>query len=77
MKVGTVDKIMNLWKIPLLLELLSLVCNVKGQQVLTEDEQEEILAAHNYYRSLVDPIATDMLRLVSPIQWAIIIGALS
>lgn len=31
---------------------------------LTSSEKEEILNAHNYYRGHVDPIATDMLRMV-------------
>ncbi len=32
---------------------------------LTSDQKAEILRAHNYFRGRVDPIATDMLRLVS------------
>jgi len=43
---------------------MALICSVQGQQTLSEEEQEEILNAHNYYRSLVDPIATNMLKMV-------------
>ena len=43
---------------------MALICSVRGQQTLSEEEQEEILNAHNYYRSLVDPIATNMLKMV-------------
>ena len=32
---------------------------------LTEDEIKEIVGAHNQYRGKVDPIATNMLRVVS------------
>ena len=31
---------------------------------LTEEEQEEIVRAHNYYRGKVDPIATNMEQMV-------------
>ncbi len=31
---------------------------------LTYDQKQEILEAHNYFRGLVDPTATDMLRMV-------------
>ena len=31
----------------------------------TEDDAKEILRAHNYYRGLVDPIATNMQQMVS------------
>ena len=44
--------------------VLALSCGAYGQG-LTEEEQEEILKAHNYYRGLVDPIATNMLKMVS------------
>lgn len=54
---------MDLWGILSVL-LIALICNVRGQQTLSEEEQEEILNAHNYYRSLVDPIATNMLKMV-------------
>ena len=33
-------------------------------QGLTDDEKKEILKTHNYYRGQVDPIATNMLKLV-------------
>jgi hypothetical protein len=32
-------------------------------QGLSEDEKEEILEAHNYFRGQVDPVATNMLRM--------------
>ena len=31
---------------------------------LSEQEKNDLLAAHNYYRSIVSPIATDMLKMV-------------
>ena len=43
--------------------LLTLAGIVNGQG-LSEEEKEEILNAHNYYRGLVDPIATNMLKMV-------------
>ena len=33
-------------------------------QGLSDEEREEILNAHNYYRGKVDPIATNMLKMV-------------
>lgn len=46
--------------------LLALVYVAHGQgSGLSEEEQEEILNAHNYYRRIVDPIATNMLKMVS------------
>ena len=44
--------------------VLALSCGAYGQG-LTEEEQEEIMNAHNYYRGLVDPISTNMLKMVS------------
>ena len=35
---------------------------------LTDSQKQEILEAHNYYRGLVDPIATDMLRMVREVN---------
>ena len=43
--------------------VLALSYGVYGQG-LTEEEQEEILNAHNYYRGQVDPVATNMLKMV-------------
>ena len=43
--------------------LLALACRAYGQG-LSEEEKEEILNAHNHYRGLVDPIATNMLTMV-------------
>ena len=50
-------------KIPVVLLLLALTWTAHGQG-LTEEEKEEILNAHNHYRGLVDPIATNMLKMV-------------
>ena len=48
--------------------LLALVCCQgvlgQGQGGLSEEEMEEILDAHNYYRRTVDPVATNMLKMV-------------
>lgn len=44
--------------------LVAAVSSVRGQQSLSEEEIEEILNAHNYYRSIVDPIPSNMLKLV-------------
>lgn len=33
-------------------------------QGLTNAEEREILRAHNYFRGIVDPVATNMLKLV-------------
>ena len=43
--------------------LLALTWRAHGQG-LSEEEKEEILNAHNHYRGLVDPIATNMLKMV-------------
>lgn len=43
--------------------LLTLSCGVYGQG-LTDEDMEEILNAHNFYRRSVDPIATNMLKMV-------------
>lgn len=46
--------------------LLALVYMANGQgSGLSTEEQEEIVNAHNYYRRSVDPIATNMLKMVS------------
>ena len=45
--------------------LLALSCGAYGQgKGLSEDEMGEILNAHNFYRRTVDPIATNMLKMV-------------
>lgn len=49
----------------LLLSLVAMVFSVAvANCLLTDYQKEEVLAAHNYYRGMVDPIATDMLRMV-------------
>ena len=40
---------------------------------LTSDQKQEILHAHNYYRGKVDPIATNMQRLVGPVHYSYIV----
>ena len=55
---------MEFWGASSILLLLLAVAHVRGQQTLSEEEAAEILNAHNYYRSLVDPIASNMLKLV-------------
>ena len=45
-----------------LMVALALSC-VHGQG-LTDDEKAEILNAHNHFRGQVDPIATNMLKMV-------------
>ena len=45
------------------LVLLAVSYGVYGQG-MSEEEQEEILNAHNYYRGLVEPVATNMLKMV-------------
>ena len=52
------------WGVSVALLLLCVAWRARAQQSLSEAEIEELLNAHNYYRSLVDPIATDMLKLV-------------
>lgn len=36
-----------------------------GNAEFTEEEKAEIVKAHNYYRGMVDPIATNMEMMVS------------
>ena len=46
------------------LVLLAVSYGVCGQG-MSEEEKEEILNAHNHYRGQVDPVATNMLKMVS------------
>ena len=46
------------------LVLLTVSYGVYGQG-LSEEEKEELLNAHNHYRGQVDPVATNMLMMVS------------
>ena len=49
----------------LLVSLVAMLFSVAiANCILTENQKKEILAAHNYYRGMVDPIATDMYRMV-------------
>ena len=43
--------------------LLAVSYGVYGQG-LSEEEKEEILNAHNHYRGQVEPVATNMLKMV-------------
>lgn len=45
--------------------LLLICASTSARAALGDDEKEEILSAHNYYRSIVDPIATNMQKMVS------------
>ena len=48
-----------------ILTVLLLSSSLTGSRAaLTEDEKEEILNAHNYYRRSVSPIATNMEEMV-------------
>ena len=42
----------------------ALVC-ARASNSLDDDERDAILSAHNYYRSIVDPLATNMEKMVS------------
>ena len=35
-----------------------------GKATLTDDQKEELVKAHNFYRTKVNPIATNMAQLV-------------
>lgn len=51
--------------------ILLLACNaLPGWAALTDEEKSEILNAHNRYRRRVNPIATNMAKLVSLIPRA-------
>ena len=43
--------------------VVALSYGVYGQG-LSDEEKQEIVNAHNYYRGQVDPIATNMLKMV-------------
>ena len=44
---------------------LASVCS-PSDALLTDDDKDELLKAHNFYRGRVSPIATNMAKLVSP-----------
>lgn len=50
---------------PLLLLLLLLLTAAGPTSALTEDEQQNMVGLHNYYRARVSPPASDMLQMVS------------
>ena len=52
------------WGVSVALLVLCVAWGTRAQQSLSEEEVEELINAHNYYRSLVDPIATNMLKMV-------------
>lgn len=46
--------------------LLIVVClSSPSRASLTDDDKDELLGAHNFYRSKVSPTATNMAKLVS------------
>ncbi len=45
--------------------LLSVLIFAAAQNALTEDDNEELLDAHNSFRGMVNPSASNMLRMVS------------
>ena len=60
----TEKKLLNMaQQLSLLLLLLGLICMAHGQG-LSEEDKEDILNAHNHYRGQVDPISTNMLKMV-------------
>ncbi len=44
--------------------LVAALAVAPSKAYLTDDQKEELLNAHNFYRSRVSPIATNMARLV-------------
>lgn len=50
---------------PLLLLLLLLLTAAGPTSALTEDEKQDMVGLHNYYRARVSPPASDMLQMVS------------
>lgn len=48
----------------LLVALVTVVIATTASGLLTSEEKEEILKAHNAYRSNVYPLATNMVKLV-------------
>ena len=51
-----------------LLLCLGTISSVCGQNSLSEADSQELLDAHNRFRSMVDPPATNMRRMVSTIN---------
>ena len=47
------------------LALMAACLLTPGKASLTEDDKEELMSAHNFYRSNVRPVATNMAKLVS------------
>lgn len=52
------------WLFGSLFLLLALALGHVYGQGLSDEEKEEILNAHNHFRGQVDPIATNMLKMV-------------
>ncbi len=48
----------------LVLMLLGVVSVMSQSYGLSDDEKIEVVKAHNYYRGLVEPVATNMERMV-------------
>lgn len=47
-----------------LMLVMVVYCIVPSEAILSDDQKEEMLKAHNFYRSKVSPIATNMAALV-------------
>ena len=60
----TTPTMLSQWLCGVLALVLAVSNGVYGQG-LSEEEKEEILNAHNHYRGQVDPVATNMLKMVS------------
>ena len=52
--------------VQVVLVCLSLLCSyASGQTSLSAADKQEVLNAHNHFRSIVNPIATNMEKMVS------------
>ena len=59
---------MSMWSIELLFYVTSMLVFLGlANARLGDEEKEEIVRAHNYYRGKVDPIATNMEQMVRKI----------
>ena len=52
-------------RVILVVFLLVSVCAIPSFAALTDEQKDELLKAHNHYRSRVSPTATNMAALVS------------
>lgn len=53
--------------------LLLSYTSTSTRAALRDEEKEEILSAHNHYRGIVDPVATNMQKMVSYSMYTCII----